>query len=135
MKLSIDKLREDANKTFTGVELELDDETTVYLRNILRLPEKDQIEFYRMLAVLFAAARDEEKDEERKPTPYDEMSPYELGIKALTLLLDDKTAAKKLTKALPDLGLVVMVLNSWVEATGLGEAESSRNESTGSEAS
>src|SRR5690606_36080190 len=116
MKLRIDRLCEGANKRFRGVELEIDDETTVWLRDLLRLPEKDQIEFYKMLAVLFAAARDEEKDEERKPTPYDEMSPYELGIKALTMLLDDKTAAKKLTKALPDLGLVVMVLNSWVEA-------------------
>src|SRR5690606_1388677 len=127
MKLSIDKLREDANKTFTGVELEIDDETTVYLRTILRLPEKHKFKLNKMLAVLFTAARDEEKDEERKPSPYDEMYPYELSIKALTMLLDDKTAAKRLTKALPELGLVVMVLNSWVEATGLGEAESSRN--------
>src|SRR5690606_28492127 len=127
-KLSIDKLREDANKTFTGVELELDDETTVYLRNILRLPEKDQLEFYKMLAVLFAAARDEEKDEERKPTPYDEMSPYELGIKAMTMILDDKTAAKKLSKALLIIGLVVMVLDSCVKESRLGEAKSSRNE-------
>src|SRR5690606_10362583 len=105
MKLSIDKIREDANKTFTGVELELDDETTVYLRNILRLPEKDQLEFYKMLSVLFAAAWDEEKDEGLKPPQYDERSPYEQGIEALTMLMDDKPVAEELTRALPALGL------------------------------
>lgn len=111
---SLDDLREEVEREFAPVTIELSDGTEVTLRNLLRLPKGQRRDVVDTLKVLEAVDGSDDSDVE------------ELLYAATSVLEIVADHGKKLTKELDgDLAVTMKVLERWMEATQPGEAKRS----------
>jgi hypothetical protein len=119
---SLDDLREEVERDFAPVEIELSDGSTVTLRNLLRLPRKDRDAVMRLITEmqdLNDAAQDDKGEAEASDV--DEL--VDTASQILSLVADN---GKKLIKELDgDLTLTMRVLERWMESTSAGKPQPS----------
>lgn len=117
---SLDSLREEVANEFAPLKIALSDGTETVLRNLLRLNEKTRTEILDTLKSLDLNDDDEDvKGDER-------VSQLIAGISRVLELVSDK--GKKFVKELDgDLLLMMKILNTWMEESQLGEAQTSPN--------
>lgn len=124
---TLDSLREEVEKEFAPVKISLPDGTKVTLRSLVRLNKKDREAVLSALDDLDdARSQDYESEEGKAADGVDKLAAA--AAKVLTLVSDN---GKALVRALNgDLALTMKVLESWMEATQVGEAENSPVSST-----
>ncbi|QXN73862.1 tail assembly chaperone [Mycobacterium phage Eaglepride] len=116
---TLDSLREEADKTFAPVKVELSDGTHVTLRNLLRLAKNDR---KKILAALEELRND---DKEGEGKTLDEIDKMVDSVTEILKLVAGRDSAKLVKELDGDLGLLMGVLNNWLEATAPGEAQNS----------
>ncbi|AFF28322.1 tail assembly chaperone [Mycobacterium phage Twister] len=110
---TLDSLREEADKTFAPVKVELSDGTQVTLRNILRLAKNDRKKVLATLETL-------RSDEEREGKTLDEIDTMVDAVTEVLKVVAGKDAAKLVKELDGDLGMLMGVLNHWLEETAPG---------------
>jgi hypothetical protein len=111
---SLDDLREEVEREFAPVTIELSDGTEVTLRNLLRLPKGQRREVVSTLKVLEEVDGTDDSDVEEL---------LHAATSVLEIVADN---GKKLAKELDgDLAVTMKVLERWMEATQPGEAKRS----------
>lgn len=116
---TLDSFREEVANEFAPLTIALSDGTETVLRNLLRLNEKTRTEILDTLKGLDLGAdtEDEENSTER-------VTHLTTGISRVLELVSDK--GKKLVRELDgDLLLMMKILNTWMEKSQLGEAQTS----------
>ncbi|QXN73863.1 tail assembly chaperone [Mycobacterium phage Eaglepride] len=111
---TLDSLREEADKTFAPVKVELSDGTHVTLRNLLRLAKNDR---KKILAALEELRND---DKEGEGKTLDEIDKMVDSVTEILKLVAGRDSAKLVKELDGDLGLLMGVLNNWLEATAPG---------------
>ncbi|AIS73697.1 tail assembly chaperone [Mycobacterium phage Panamaxus] len=120
---TLDSFREEVEKEFAPVKIEVDAETSVVLRNLLRVPRASREEIFGLL---------EQMDKMSEGKKEDEMTVEELeatagiALKMVELVADSPAGGRKLVAQLEDdLALTLKVFEAWMEATNPGEAQRS----------
>lgn len=114
---SLDSLREEVANEFAPLKIALSDGTETVLRNLLRLNEKARTEILDTLKGLDLGDDDEVRGDER-------VAQLTSGISRVLELVSDK--GKKFVRELDgDLLLMMKILNTWMEESQLGEAQTS----------
>ena len=115
---SLDSLREEVANEFAPLKIALSDGTETVLRNLLRLNEKVRTEILDTLKGLDLGDDDDEvRGDER-------VAQLTSGISRVLELVSDK--GKKFVRELDgDLLLMMKILNTWMEESQLGEAQTS----------
>lgn len=114
---TLDSLREEVEKEYAPLKIQLSDGTEITLVSLLRLPKKSRDA---VLAALDAL----DSEDEGTTTSAGVDSTLATALKVLELV--SGTGGKRLVKELgDDLALTMKVLNSWTAATQPGEAKSS----------
>lgn len=115
---TLDSLREEADKKFSAFKIPLSDGTEVVLRNFLRLNKATRDAVQQGITALNAEADKAEGDLDA----FDKKAAA--AIKIIEAVADAN--GKKLTKEIDgDIALLIQVINAWMGATQLGEADSS----------
>ncbi|AVR76331.1 tail assembly chaperone [Mycobacterium phage Annyong] len=114
---TLDSLREEADKQFAPFKVRLSDGTEVVLRNLLRLNKNDR---KTVLASIEALKTEDESEEGRTLDDIDRMVDTVSKILELAAGKDSRKLLKELDG---DLGLLMGVLEGWLEATSPGEAQ------------
>lgn len=116
---TLDSLREEADKKFAPFKIPLSDGTQVTLRNFLRLSQKTRESVLEGINSLNA---DNDDEDTASLDSIDRMA----GTAARIIETVADANGKKLTKEIDgDIALLMQVINAWMEATQLGEADSS----------
>jgi hypothetical protein len=118
---TLDSIREEADKSFRPVVIELSDGTECVLSNLLRLPRKDRIEVTRLLKRLehMEGADQDDLDD-------DEVDVFLDTATAVLTIVGDK--GKKLVAEIDgDLTVTMKVMEKWMETTSSGEASGSES--------
>lgn len=118
---TLESIREEADKSFRPVVIELSDGTECVLSNLLRLPRKDRIEVTRLLKKLEHLDGAEEDDLDD-----DEVDVFLDTATAVLTIVGDK--GKKLVAEIDgDLTVTMKVMEKWMESTQSGEASGSES--------
>lgn len=116
---TLDSLREEADKKFAPFKIPLSDGTQVTLRNFLRLSQKTR---EAVLEGINSLNADNDDEDTASLDSIDRMA----GTAARIIETVADANGKKLTKEIDgDIALLMQVINAWMEATQLGEADSS----------
>lgn len=118
---TLESIREEADKSFRPVVIELSDGTECVLSNLLRLPRKDRIEVTRLLKKLehLDGADEDDLDD-------DEVDVFLDTATAILTIVGDK--GKKLVAEIDgDLTVTMKVMEKWMESTQSGEASGSES--------
>jgi len=116
---SLDSFREEAEKEFAPVKIGLSDGTEVSLRSLIRLGKKDR---EKVLSLLDELQKDQESEEDDGLERIDRIA----GITSeLILLVSDRNGRTLVKEIDGDISLLLKVVETWMEATQPGEAESS----------
>ena len=118
---TLESIREEAEKSFRPVTIELSDGSECVLSNLLRLPKKDRIEVTRLLKNL-EHLEGEAQDELEE----DDVDVFvDTASKILTIVGD---RGKKLVAEIDgDLTVTMKVMEKWMESTSSGEASGSES--------
>lgn len=117
MSYTLDQLRSDVEKRFTPFEIQVSDDYSVKLANLVRVGKEKREEIGVLLEKLDPKDADASEEDIRESAE---------GI--FRLLADDAKAAETLIEKLDgDVALLIGLLEKWMEATGLGEASSSQS--------
>jgi hypothetical protein len=112
---TLDSLREEAEKKYAPVTLDLGDGVEIELRSLIRLPKKDR-------AVAFDLLKTIEDNDGNSSDGVEVLT--ESALKLLGTVADK---GPLLVKALgDDLSLILEVLSLWMDGSQPGEAESSQ---------
>ena len=118
---SLESIREEADRSFRPVVIELSDGTECTLSNLLRLPKKDRIEVTRLLKKLENMEGADEDDLEE-----DEVDLFLDTATAVLTIVGDR--GKKLIAEIDgDLTVTMKVMEKWMESTQSGEASGSES--------
>lgn len=121
---TLDSLREEADKKFAPVKIGMSDGTEVTLKNLLRLGKRDRDLVTDRLKTINKSHDEEGNDSEETSTSIESVDALlEAATEILSKVADDP---RKLLKELDgDVGLIMQVLQTWMEGTQSGEAQSS----------
>ncbi|AHY27087.1 tail assembly chaperone [Mycobacterium phage Phantastic] len=115
---TLDSFREEVEKEFAPVKIEVDAKTSVVLRNLLRVPKAAREEIFGLL---------ERMDKMSEGKSEDEMTVEELeatagiALRMIELVADTPAGGRKLVESLEDdLALTLKVFEAWMEATNPG---------------
>lgn len=112
MNVTLDSIRQAAEKKYGSLSIDVDEDTTVVLLNPLRMPK---------------AKRDKLMEVQEKLGGEGDLDHETLMRDALRLVADDKDAVNKLLKEIgDDLAVLAQVFESYVERTQPGEASASQ---------
>jgi hypothetical protein len=118
---TLDSIREEADRSFRPVVIELSDGTECTLANLLRLPKKDRIEVTRLLKNL-----ENIEGQETDNLEDDEVDAFLDTATAVLLIVGDK--GKRLVAEIDgDLTVTMKVMEKWMESTQSGEASGSES--------
>jgi hypothetical protein len=118
---TLESIREEADKSFRPVVIELSDGSECVLSNLLRLPRKDRLEVTRLLKKLEHLEGAEEADLDD-----DEVDVFLDTATAVLTIVGDK--GKKLVAEIDgDLTVTMKVMEKWMESTQSGEASGSES--------
>ena len=118
---TLESIREEADRSFRPVVIELSDGSECVLSNLLRLPKKDRLEVTRLLKKLENMEGSTEDDLED-----DEVDVFlDTATQVLTIVGDK---GKKLVAEIDgDLTVTMKVMEKWMESTSSGEASGSES--------
>ena len=118
---TLDSIREEADRSFRPVVIELSDGTECVLSNLLRLPKKQRVEVTRLLKKLehMDGADQDSLDD-------DEVDVFlDTATEVLSIVADK---GKKLIAEIDgDLTVTMKVMEKWMESTSSGEASGSES--------
>ena len=118
---TLDSIREEADRSFRPVVIELSDGTECVLSNLLRLPKKQRVEVTRLLKKLehMDGADQDSLDD-------DEVDVFlDTATEVLSIVADK---GKKLIAEIDgDLTVTIKVMEKWMESTSSGEASGSES--------
>ncbi|SUE29608.1 Uncharacterised protein [Nocardia farcinica] len=121
---SLDQLREDVERKFAPITIELGEGERVVLRNLLRVPKREREQVFALMDSM-----DELEDAERASAGagMDFLSKSaDLAKDIIVLVADSRYLGQKLVDNLgDDLALTLQIFEMWMKATQPGEAESS----------
>jgi len=118
---TLDSIREEADRSFRPVIIELSDGTECTLSNLLRLPKKERLEVTRLLKKLENMEGAEQDDLED-----DEVDLFLNTATEVLTIVGDK--GKKLIAEIDgDLTVTMKVMEKWMESTQSGEASGSES--------
>ncbi|QDP44303.1 tail assembly chaperone [Mycobacterium phage Heathen] len=122
---TLDSFREEVEKEFAPVKIEVDADNSVVLRNLLRIPKGAREEIFGLL---------ERMDKMSEGKSEDEMTVEELeatagiALRMIELVADTPAGGRILVESLEDdLALTLKVFEAWMEATNPGEAPRSHD--------
>ena len=118
---TLDSIREEADKSFRPLVIELSDGTECTLSNVLRLPKNDRLKVTKLLRNLegVSAAGEDDPDENGVDVFMDSAT-------EVLLIVADK--GKKLVAEIDgDLTVTMKVMEKWMETTSSGEASGSES--------
>ena len=118
---TLDSIREEADKSFRPVVIELSDGAECTLANLLRLPRKQRIEVTKLLKKLEKYEGSDKDDLED-----DEVDVFlDTATEVLTIVGD---RGKKLVAEIDgDLTVTMKVMEKWMDSTSAGEASGSES--------
>ena len=118
---TLDSIREEADKSFRPVVIELYDGSECTLVNLLRLPRKDRLRVTALLRKLEKMEGAEESDMEQ-----DDVDLFLDTATEILTIVGDK--GKKLVADIDgDLTVTMKVMEKWMDATSSGEASGSES--------
>lgn len=118
---TLESIREEAEKSFRPVTIELSDGSECVLSNLLRLPKKDRIEVTRLLKNL-EHLEGEAQDELEE----DDVDVFVDTASKILAIVGDR--GKKLVAEIDgDLTVTMKVMEKWMESTSSGEASGSES--------
>jgi hypothetical protein len=118
---TLESIREEADRSFRPVIIELSDGTECTLSNLLRLPKKERLEVTRLLKKLENMEGAEQDDLED-----DEVDLFLNTATEVLTIVGDK--GKKLIAEIDgDLTVTMKVMEKWMESTQSGEASGSES--------
>lgn len=115
---SIAQLRQEAEQRFTDYPVDLDDGTTVRLRNLLRLDDAGRTTAQTLLGAINETSGADSDDMSKVAT-------QERAIRDFLLLVADRPEALRAEAGAWDLPLLLLVIEQYTETTQLPEARSS----------
>lgn len=118
--LSVKALREEAEDTYPGLPLALDDNTVVTLRNLLRLDDTAQKNANILIESMQGAKQDASGNEASE-----ELAKQKRTIRDLLLLIADNPAALRPELDTWDLAMLLIVMERWTALTQVPEASGS----------
>lgn len=118
---TLESIREEADRSFRPVVIELSDGTECTLANLLRLPRKDRLEVTRLLKKL-----ENIEGEDADNLEDDDVDVFlDTATQVLTIVGD---RGKKLVAEIDgDLTVTMKVMEKWMESTQSGEASGSES--------
>lgn len=121
---TLDSLREEVEKEFAPVKIDIGNGTEVVLQNVLRLGKTDREKVAGLLGSLEALEKaGHEADEDSAEDAIEEM----IAVVHKVIALVAKDHGDKLVAQLgDDVPLTMKVVNRWMEATQPGEAQPSQ---------
>ncbi|AAN01778.1 tail assembly chaperone [Mycobacterium phage SoYo] len=125
---TLDSFREEADREFAPVKLELGGDDAVVLRNVLRIQKTRREEVFQLLEKLDSIAKDDEgKQREEDDLDASEMEAMgDIALRMIELVADNDALGSRLVDELrDDLALTLKVFEAWMNATQPGEAERS----------
>lgn len=118
---TLDAMREEIEKKFAPVKIGLKDGSEVTLRNLLRLPKKDRVE---VLGLLEGLRESDESDDDVSTDEVEDI--LDVVGKILPIIAETPARGRKLvTEIGDDYALTTRVLEAWMGASQLGEAQNS----------
>lgn len=120
---TLDSFREELDKSFTAVHLELPDGSDVALKSLLRLSQSARKEVIELLKELGKDKEDAEDDEDG----LDAVEKLSEKSARVIEIIAGKDAKKVLKELDGDLPLMMRVIEAWMEGTQAGEAERSHD--------
>lgn len=118
---TLDSIREEADRSFRPVIIELSDGTECTLANLLRLPRKDRLEVTRLLKKL-----EHIEGEDADNLEDDDVDVFLDTATAVLTIVGDR--GKKLVAEIDgDLTVTMKVMEKWMETTSSGEASGSES--------
>ena len=118
---TLESLREEADKSFRPLVIELSDGTDCVLANLMRLPKKDRLKVTRLLRDLESTGQ-----AERDSLEDDDVDVFMDTATEVLLTVADK--GKKLVAEIDgDLTVTMKVMEKWMETTSSGEASGSES--------
>lgn len=118
---TLESIREEADRSFRPVVIELSDGTECTLANLLRLPRKDRLEVTRLLKKL-----ENIEGEDADNLEDDDVDVFLDTATAVLSIVGDR--GKKLVAEIDgDLTVTMKVMEKWMETTSSGEASGSES--------
>lgn len=112
---TLDNLKQDLDKKYVAVEIEVGDGQSVVLRNLMRLSKDDR-------AKVVGAIQSLEELDTKTPEGLDQLVK---NLKAAIGVIAEKNGKILTDQIGDDIGLLMEIWNLWQNATQLGEAENS----------
>lgn len=118
---TLDSLRQEADRSFRPVVIELSDGTECVLSNLLRLPKRERLQVTRLLKNLEHLEGEDTENLEK-----DDVDVFlETATEILSIVADK---GKKLIAEIDgDLTVTMKVMEKWMESTSSGEASGSES--------
>lgn len=111
---SLDQLKADVDKQYTGLVLDVGEDDQIVLANLLRLPREDRAKVGELLEVISVSVEDNDLD-----------TMESASVEVLSLAAGKR--GKDLVKLIgDDAALALDLLSKWTENTQVGEAEPSQ---------
>ncbi|UAJ16534.1 tail assembly chaperone [Mycobacterium phage LarryKay] len=120
---TLDSFREEADREFAPVKLELGGDDAVVLRNVLRIQKTRREEVFQLLEKLDSIAKDDEgKQREEDDLDASEMEAMgDIALRMIELVADNDALGSRLVDELrDDLALTLKVFEAWMNATQPG---------------
>jgi len=117
---TLESLREELDREFAPFQMDMGDGRVLTMRNLMRLPEKNQDKVFALLDEMGAQKSDDESSlsvSKRNSA---------LALDVFLLVADDEKLAKVLVDNLrDDMALTMKVFSAWMDGAQAGEAEAS----------
>ncbi|ALK86997.1 tail assembly chaperone [Mycobacterium phage Pepe] len=123
---SLDTAREEADRKFGApFPVEIDKDTTVHLRSVLRLNKSDREKVQKAVEVIQSVNEKNESDQESVTEK--DVDRFNAAIFEVLTLVAGKDSKALLDALDGDYAVATLVLNAYMEASQMGEASSSED--------
>ncbi|WP_078344718.1 phage tail assembly protein [Mycobacteroides chelonae] len=121
---TLDSYREEVEREFAPFKLQITEDVTLTLRNLIRIPETKRKKAFSLIEELQDVKASDSRDISDNGDSLDLAAA--IGLQLIPLVADNETVANQLVEAIrDDVPLIMKVLEGWMEATQVGEATSS----------
>lgn len=123
---TLDSYREEVEREFAPFKLQITEDVTLTLRNLIRIPEAKRKKAFSLIEELQDVKASDSTDISDNGDSLDLAAA--IGLQLIPLVADNETVANQLVEAIrDDVPLIMKVLEGWMEATQVGEATSSES--------
>ncbi|OHT67767.1 hypothetical protein BKG67_22900 [Mycobacteroides chelonae] len=123
---TLDSFREEVEREFAPFKLQITEDVTLTLRNLIRIPETKRKKAFSLIEEMQDVKASDSSDISDSGDSLDLAAA--IGLQLIPLVADNESVANELVEAIrDDVPLIMKVLEGWMEATQVGEATSSES--------